>query len=113
MEGNLEVVVVTDFDKPIFMESRRGNQLILYLGYRYHMKDYKKPIETYPSSYKSKKQLWRCSTHNGRGCRATLYTYGNDIISANLEHNHEPVIDIGKQYYYARKSQFQMNIPQN
>ncbi|KAI8421100.1 hypothetical protein MSG28_008205 [Choristoneura fumiferana] len=37
------------------------------------------------------KTRWYCTTHHSRGCRASLYTIEDQIVSCKTEHNHESV----------------------
>ncbi|KPJ13088.1 hypothetical protein RR48_05197 [Papilio machaon] len=73
-------------DTPIFIHSRRGNQLILLAGYKYSLKTRNN------CGNNTFKMRWRCSTHNARGCRATLLTVDDNIVRYNQKHNHDPVV---------------------
>ncbi|KOB52311.1 Uncharacterized protein OBRU01_26098, partial [Operophtera brumata] len=62
-----------------FCKSQRGTTLLKYGLYTF-CKMYTKEMKT----------RWVCSTHFCKGCRAHLWTYGNDIIRKNCDHNHLP-----------------------
>ncbi|CAH2040279.1 unnamed protein product, partial [Iphiclides podalirius] len=70
--------------KLVFINSRRGNPLILLSGYTYSVKAIKKLGANV-------KRRWHCSTHNARGCRANLCTIDGEIIMMKTNHNHDPV----------------------
>ncbi|CAG9579989.1 unnamed protein product [Danaus chrysippus] len=99
--------IVTDL--PIFIQSKKGNPLILLAGYRYSMKNCK-PIDNeglnhslqyvyskrgnplmlfagytfslkkYRTTNDSRRRLWRCSTHASRGCHVVLVTVDETIV---------------------------------
>ncbi|CAH2040278.1 unnamed protein product, partial [Iphiclides podalirius] len=70
--------------KPIFITSKRGNQLILLSGYKYFVK-------ASHSVGRMTKRRWNCSTHHAKGCRALLHTANDTILKINDRHNHSPV----------------------
>lgn len=71
------------------VESRKGSQLLLIKDYTY----------CHTNRFTSTNH-WRCSSHNGRGCKARLVLNSNKtIVSANYEHNHPPakyIVRLGK-----------------
>ncbi|CAB3235398.1 unnamed protein product [Arctia plantaginis] len=61
-----------------FVTARRGCKLLSYEGYTY--------------SFKHRNGLriqWRCSKYFSRGCRVTVVTLGDSIVSINNTHSHE------------------------
>ncbi|KAJ8718898.1 hypothetical protein PYW07_016454 [Mythimna separata] len=66
-----------------YVYSKRGNKLILISGYSFYR---------HRTSHQ-KKTRWLCSTHQRHGCRAVVYTIYDEIISCNLQHNHEPKVN--------------------
>ncbi|XP_045496213.1 protein tramtrack, beta isoform isoform X21 [Colias croceus] len=69
-----------------FIESRRGNRLILLNGYKYSTK---RQIMVGGVD----KRCWHCSTHNARGCRALLHTLDDELYKVRGSHNHDPVYE--------------------
>ncbi|KAG6441726.1 hypothetical protein O3G_MSEX001963 [Manduca sexta] len=66
-------------EKPMvtFVKSKRGKTLLKLDGYTFYSKVVNGP-----------KTRWVCSTHNNKGCRATVYTCDNKIIKMKNEHQH-------------------------
>lgn len=60
-----------------FVLSRNGKKMIWLDGYTY-----------YVSREFGYKTTWRCSTHNRKGCHATIYTIEGEIVKAKTYHNH-------------------------
>lgn len=71
-------------ERPIFITSQRGKQLILYGGYKY-------AVKRVQAGCTPVRKTWHCSTHNCRSCKATLITVDNIIVHIRGEHNHGAV----------------------
>lgn len=39
---------------------------------------------------KNSRARWICSTHHGKGCRASVHTCGEKVYRFNNKHNHRP-----------------------
>lgn len=61
-----------------FIKSKRGKALLCIDGFSF-----------YSNTTRNKKTRWLCSTHSVKGCRAVVYTYENEIVKLNNEHNHQ------------------------
>lgn len=48
---------------------------------------------------KTSTSRWRCSTHHHLGCKATFRMVGDEVVSINNEHDHEPKPSRGKIIY--------------
>ncbi|CAH2085725.1 unnamed protein product [Euphydryas editha] len=82
--------------KPEFIKSKKGNQLIFMAGYKYYTKKIRKTGDAV-------RKRWQCSTNSARGCKASITTIDDVIVSLNICHNHEPIpkktgIKIKKKY---------------
>lgn len=67
------------FSVPEFVESQRTGRTMIKLG---------KYLYSQRPSNRIKKR-WVCSTHVFRGCKATLYTVDDEILSCGAQkHNH-------------------------
>ncbi|KAI3378110.1 hypothetical protein SNEBB_011116 [Seison nebaliae] len=63
-----------------FIQSRRGNEIMIYEGYLYHKKH----------TYKNGHSNWTCSLKKKHNCYATVVITGSkDIIKYNSKHTHE------------------------
>lgn len=60
-----------------FVKSRRGKMMLRIGKFTYSSKSVRGP-----------KTIWRCSTHNSKGCLATVLTIEDDIVKFNNVHNH-------------------------
>lgn len=58
--------------------SRRGKPLLCIGEYTYYT----------AKKRREGRVTWRCSTHNARGCKATVLTLKGAIINVNANHNH-------------------------
>ncbi|KAI8421102.1 hypothetical protein MSG28_008205, partial [Choristoneura fumiferana] len=93
-----------------FVTSQRGNTLISLGGFTFYHKKRESTIgpqnvkkrwirlNGYLYSYHIRREMagfvktrWYCTTHHSRGCRASLYTIEDQIVSCKTEHNHESV----------------------
>ncbi|KAJ2947368.1 hypothetical protein O0L34_g17131 [Tuta absoluta] len=75
VENSLPELV--ELSGPKFTTSQRGHVVIHWGNYRYNRH----------SKYKKAKVLWRCCRWSA-GCRASLYSYNDQIINKKNEHNH-------------------------
>ena len=66
-----------------YVYSKRGNKLILLSGYSFYRQ----------RTASNNKTRWACATHQQHGCRAVVYTIGDDVISGNLGHSHAPKVN--------------------
>ncbi|KPJ04927.1 hypothetical protein RR46_00740 [Papilio xuthus] len=103
-------------DEIEFLLSKKGNTMIRYRGYTYHLKETSKSRRKWRCSgplfmlsergarilvvdgYKFRRQCdvgtktrWWCSSHYNRGCRAVVYTIGTQTIRCKNIHTHAPV----------------------
>ncbi|XP_045535254.1 protein tramtrack, beta isoform isoform X5 [Papilio machaon] len=62
--------------KAEYITSKKGKTLIKLSGY------------TYCATSKGPKIRWTCSTHYPHGCRATIITFKDEILSVKNEHTH-------------------------
>ncbi|KAL0881503.1 hypothetical protein ABMA27_001354 [Loxostege sticticalis] len=62
--------------KPKFIQSQKGNLMLVYKGYRYSKQ-----------SVRGLKTRWHCSSQHKR-CSAVLFTVDDEIISLRSHHNH-------------------------
>ncbi|GBP31392.1 hypothetical protein EVAR_17880_1 [Eumeta japonica] len=77
-------------DRPRFLVSQRGTKILAISGYKFCV------------HYKNKmKTRWICSTHNSKGCKAMLFTFGNEILKIKNVHTHPPDAMQYKTHYSA------------
>lgn len=69
----VDAVIITEM---VYIESRYGNQMLLYQGFRFCLKD-KNVL----------KKTFRCN-HWDRGCRALISIVEDRVISSNIIHTH-------------------------
>lgn len=68
---------ITFFFSALYINSQRGNKLLLVNSYTY----------SYQKTYASGER-WKCSTHQHKGCKAYIYVNSDKISSLNGSHNH-------------------------
>lgn len=68
----------------IIIISQKGNTLIKYKGYTFCGR------KEGPWKKQNSNKYWNCSTHNYKGCHASLLTIDDIIIREKLDHNHPP-----------------------
>ncbi|KAI5646815.1 FLYWCH zinc finger domain-containing protein [Phthorimaea operculella] len=65
-------------DLPEFLQTRRGNPVIVFRGFRYNLSP----------AYRTKlRKLWTCSRPTS-GCRAKLYTVQGNVVEQKGDHTH-------------------------
>ncbi|KOB52312.1 Modifier of mdg4, partial [Operophtera brumata] len=64
-----------------YCESMRGTLLLKVGQYTYFKKN---------NYSKNLRARWVCSTHQCKGCRASVHTLGENICKHNNKHNHPP-----------------------
>lgn len=73
--------ITTHGDKANFVTSSHGNKMLILSGYKF----------CFQRCVRGKSR-WLCSSHNGKGCKASVYTWDDIIIKANNDHYHAPVV---------------------
>ncbi|XP_069357530.1 uncharacterized protein pre-mod(mdg4)-AB isoform X2 [Maniola hyperantus] len=68
-------------DRVEFVQSQRGNVMIRLNGYTYSQR---------PST--GIRTRWRCSTHQNRGCFATIHMVEDTVIFTKETHSHPPSV---------------------
>ncbi|KAI5646833.1 FLYWCH zinc finger domain-containing protein [Phthorimaea operculella] len=64
-----------------FAESKYGNCMILMQGYRFTVKKHNANSDRY---------TWRCATHHRKGCRASIFSLGDNVVRTLHKHTHSP-----------------------
>ncbi|KPJ04926.1 hypothetical protein RR46_00739 [Papilio xuthus] len=64
-------------DEIEFLLSKKGNTMIRYRGYTYHLKETSKS-----------RRKWRCSGHYIHRCHSTIITMGDNVVKVRNEHTH-------------------------
>lgn len=72
------ILVTVSEVTPVFTTSQRGKPVMLLGRYRYNMK---------PKTVDNPRTRWVC-VKIGEGCRATITTYYEEIISIQHAHTH-------------------------
>ena len=72
------LVYITKYVSAVFVLSKKGKQMIKLNGYTY---------SSTPGVTKRKR--WKCSTHQSRGCLASVHTVNDHIVLVKDTHTHE------------------------